>query len=80
MRCANCRRKGKRPLMSENEGLIKKALLRAKVPLLGREIAERAGLPFNSHFRPLLARLVLSGDIEKLPKKQGYRPVRQEMS
>ena len=43
---------------------------------VGRILADLSHLPFNSHFRAMLARLVLAGKLENLNNHRGYRKIK----
>jgi hypothetical protein len=76
--CLNClrqsRTKRNRPKTEYESAIL--AVVEPDIPKIGRIIAEQAGLPFNSHFRSTLARLVASHVIENVGRHRGYRKSR----
>jgi hypothetical protein len=80
LRCMSCFLGGRESHRSEIERRVRRVLSRAKQPLLAKRIALRAECKNNSHFRAILARLVLAGFVEKLPEKVGYQAVRPDLS
>jgi hypothetical protein len=73
-RCLNCAlnlRPSSRNRPTKRDRILE-VLRRAKVPLIGKALASRAGMKNDANFRTILSELVKAGIIKKLEGKRGY--------